>query len=157
LARSASLKSRGTWGVNAARGGTRNPEGSSTCVPFHRISPASRGSSPSTACNSVVFPLPMRPVTTVNDPRSRDSDTSTTPRALLGWTQVRPTTSSRSSRSAAGGGDTGGSGPRTWIGAGATMASRDSPGMSACRRLIDTRVRFSSVSTRPISAGRYVS
>ena len=62
-------------------------------------------------------------------PRSSDSDTSITPRPLLGWMQVRPTTSSRSSRSVAGGGGTGGSGPRTWIGPGATTASRDSPGI----------------------------
>ena len=45
--------------------------GSSTTSPFHRISPASRLVIPSRTFSNVVFPDPIRPVTTVNEPRSR--------------------------------------------------------------------------------------
>ena len=48
-----------------------NRSGWATAAPFQRNSPAWRGSNPSSTLSSVVLPAPMRPVTTVNDPRAR--------------------------------------------------------------------------------------
>ena len=83
LSRSGSLNSRGTCDVYAERGGTKNAARSGTRSPFHRTSPPSLGSSPSSTRSSVVLPEPTLPVTTVNEPRGTRSPTSWIPRLSL--------------------------------------------------------------------------
>src|SRR6185295_9858952 len=82
-----------------------NDPGSATARPFQRIVPDSAATRPRTARNSVVFPAPTGPVTTVKLPRSRWRSTSSIPRGAPGERAVRPWAVKTSSRSAALDGD----------------------------------------------------
>src|SRR3954470_22676840 len=74
----------------------RNEAGSSTTAPFHANVPDA-GTSPSTACNSVVLPEPTRPTTTVNEPAGSENETSSIPTVPSAHQNDRGATSSERS------------------------------------------------------------
>ena len=81
LSRTESDTSWGTWGRNAAFGGTRNAPGSATVEPFQRTSPVTADfhPSPRIALRRVDLPDPTGPVTTVKLPRGTTNEIGPTP------------------------------------------------------------------------------
>ena len=158
LSRNDSLNSRGVCGVYALRGGVKNAAGSSTTAPFHRISPSSFGSKPRTARSSVVFPDPMRPVTTVKLPLFTAKVMSATPCVESGCWYERPVTSRwlRASPAVATAAGTVGKSPRRCTGPCSTSVSGGLVGVRSTMRSNETRARLCWAMSRAMEKMGYV-